>query len=249
MKSLLSLILFLGLLTMGFSQEEYLVTLKGEKVAGTIKFFQKEYFDEVVVKNENGKQSFRIFQIDKIIKDGLEYGMVIYRNKRVVGQVIKKGTLSHYMIRPEGDYKFSISYLIKETGDNTEVTNAMFKRTLSEFFEDDCSSLVTKIQNKEFTPNDLSKVVDFYNNQCGASSSITAESTVASSSAPAQEAPQKNATENSLTEFAQLILDIQKKLDNNEKIPSYLLNALKEYSEIEINQELQVLINKIEGNK
>ena len=70
-------------------------------------------------------------------------------------------------------YSYSINnYYLKREGQtsafhlgSTNVFSKNFKKAASDYFKD-CSSLVKKIQNKEYKKKDIRAVVEFYNMEC-----------------------------------------------------------------------------------
>lgn len=232
-------ILLFCLSLLSIAQEDYVVTLKGETIEGKVNFEQGQYYDKVVVRSSEGKQKFNVFQLKSINKDGNSYEKVSYNKKQCVGQIIVKGTVSFYKVIPDGGNDFSESYLVMSSGESIIVPNISFKKNVLRFFGS-CQAVVEKIESKEFTSSNLDKMVEFYNSTCTDSDSAPVKET------PPPAPPKKERPK--LSELSQLLLDIQTKLDNNETVPTYLIEALKGWTESDINQEIADLIEELENN-
>lgn len=232
---LFAFVMLIGMMT--FAQEDYLITLQGEKIVGDIELFQNRFYDEAIIKTDDGKETYKVFQVESVRMDGNDYKMVTYQNKKVFGQVLKEGPLSLLYIRPENSHQFTLQYFDKK-GEYLEVPNINFKKIVSDFLSD-CPDLAVRIENKELKSADLDQIIDNYNRTCGTTDASLPPPQVKISSSV-------NEPSKSLNELSQLIIDIQAKLDNNEKVPSYLVEALKSYSEKDINKEIKELIKRIE---
>ncbi|WP_099709464.1 hypothetical protein [Flavobacterium sp. 9] len=98
-------------------------------------------------------------------------------------KVIIEGNTTLYQREPS-NYYYSGSitpitnYYVSHKGDSnifkitSEGISTNFKKAASNFFKD-CPILVEKINSKEFTKDDIEKVVKFYNNNCSNAESAT----------------------------------------------------------------------------
>ena len=220
---------------LAIAQEDFVVTLENDSIKGKVGFTRRSYYDEVEVRNDDGKQTFKAYQIISADKDGTKYFPITYKNRRTIGKVVTKGGLSHYLVMAEGINGFGNAILVREDGAVLQVSNIGFKKRLIEFLRS-CPIVAEKIENKEIPASDLDTILPLYNSEC-------------SNIPPAQEVAdiQKTAESNQLSDFAQLIIDIQSKIDAGEKVPSYMIDALKSTDSSAIQEDLQALIKKLES--
>ncbi len=219
-----------------FAQQDILITLEGDTLEGKVSFFRKSYYDQVELKNEEGKEVYKSYQITSARKDDISYFPIVYNNRRVIGKLISKGALSHYMVMSEDVNGFGTEILVKEDDTHLVVSNIGFRKRLLEFIND-CQVLIDKLESKEMSASDLSNVISIYNNSCANGEGST----------PILEDIPEIEESSDLQEFAQLIIDIQKKIDAGEKVPSYLIEALKEVEPSSIQEDIKKLIKKLES--
>ena len=219
---------------LGFAQDDFLVTLEKDTIRGKLGFLRKSYYDAVELKNEDGKRTFKSYQIQSAYSRGETYIPITFKNRRVIGKLIEQGNLSHYQIMTEETNGFGSGVLIKEDGSFLQISTLGLRKRLIEFINS-CPTLVDKIENKEISASNLSEVISFYNGEC------------TSSSTSSEEVIQESNDANQLKEFAQLIIDIQKKMDAGETVPSYMINALKSTDVQSMHEDLKDLIKKLES--
>ena len=181
-----------------FSQESYLITLKNEKIYGNIGFTRNNFYDEIQIKNDDGRRTYKAYQIESANVDGDLYEPITYNNRKVIGKVITKGKLNRYLVMSEGSNGFNTEILFKDSEKSLLVSNLGFRKRLIDFLKD-CPSLSQKIENKEIPVSNLERITKEYNQNCGREN--TRPLIMAS----------KTQEETNLVDFAQLILDINNK--------------------------------------
>jgi hypothetical protein len=196
-----------------FSQGDYVETLQGDKIIGEIDIYSKTSFDEVVVKNESGKQTFKSYQIASALMDEETYKPIIFRDRHQMAKAIAIGSeLSLYHIRPEGEFEFATNIFIKGNGETFLIPNISFRKQTSRFLKD-CIGLSTKIGEGTYTSSDLKAIVTEYNGFC-----IDPTSSERSSI-------------DQMREFNQLLIEVLSYIDDGKPIPVSLEAGLMKYKE------------------
>ncbi|WP_425390544.1 hypothetical protein [Ekhidna sp.] len=221
--------LFLFSTMVSMAQEDYLITLKGDTIKGDIDIYQSTFYDEVQLKNDNGKTTFKAYQVKLVRMDDQAYEPIAYSNRKVMAQVVTKGSLSLYLTRQEKEINFETRVLYKDD-EALEIGNIGFRNILTEYLND-CPILTRQLENKEINPNELDYIVTTYNTKC-ANDSVDKTTTTDFSE---------------LKELSQLLADIITRIDQNEEVPSYMINALKQYSEISTDSKIQSLIDFLDN--
>lgn len=229
MKYCLSIIALL-ILSSVQAQGDYLVTLNNDTLYGKIGFIQNRFYDEVILENDKKKETFKSFQIVTAFVDEANYEPLTFNNKKVIGRCLVKGRISHYQVVGETGNTFSTGLLVKSDNEQLIVSNIGFRKLLSAFVSD-CNDLSKRITNKELRSSDLNKIIEIYNNDCDEQRA---------------DGPETN-TNIELSEFAQLILDITSKMEKGEKIPNYMVEALKNSDFNAIELKAQKLLEEIQS--
>ncbi|MEO9872042.1 hypothetical protein [Ekhidna sp.] len=226
---------FFALIILGFfyaqAQEDFLVTVKKDTIYGQIDFRQSTFYDEIEVKSDDGKKTFKAYQIELAIRKGEIYKPVSYGNKKAIGKLIKEGRLSQYLFRSDGENAFINEVLVKSDNETLLVSNIGFKKRLIKFLSD-CEELSSKISNKELGASDLDKIINIYNNDC--------EEEVKKIDIAKKDFSQ-------ITELADLLKDITGKLNAGEQIPSYMVEALERHSNTNVNLKIKELLEHVKN--
>ena len=144
------------------AQNDYLITLKGDSLVGKIDLRQARFYDELTIKTDEGKQNFRVYAIKKVVKEENTFEMVTFNNKKVFGQVVEKGSkASLYLVRNDGNQSFVNKLITKNDGKSAVLQVVKFKNTITKLF-DDCPELIERLDNKEFSMQNLSELLQFY---------------------------------------------------------------------------------------
>ncbi|MEM6643700.1 MAG: hypothetical protein AAF616_12030 [Bacteroidota bacterium] len=211
------------LVTITWAQEDYLITLKGDTIFGSITLYQNTYFDEALVKNEEGKERYKSYEILTISRPEEAFDPIAHKGKRVFGKQVIKGPLSLYLVKGENN-QFSEEVLIREDGESSYVPTIGFKKVIASFLAS-CPALASKIEEKALSKPDLDKIIAEYN-QCDKTATVSD-----------QEQPNDR-----IFEFAALLVDLESKIKTGEKIPIYMKSALEEYQGTDLNEMLSELL-------
>lgn len=211
------------------AQEGYLITLKGDTLKGSITFLQNTFYDELHVKNEDGKTTFKAYQVQFVRIQDQAYEPITYANKKVMAQVVTKGALSQYLVRQENESTFNTRVLYKDD-EALVISNIGFRKRLIEYLND-CPLLTRQLENKEINPNKLAHIITTYNTNCIGET--------------AEKPTKPDFSE--LKELSQLLTDILTRVDSDEKVPTYMINALKQYSGSSTDSKVQLLINFLDN--
>lgn len=223
-------LLLIGTATLVSGQNDYLINLKGDSIFGKIDIYRDTYYDGINVKTSEGKKVFKAFQIKEAKVDSDLYEPINYRNRKVIGKVLAKGRLSYYAVIPEDQVVFADRILYKED-QSFLLASISFRKRIAEFVSD-CDDLFQRIKNKELGYADIDEIVRIYNNDC-------METKVIANDVP-------DNTE--LISFAQLLLDITSKIDKDEEVPNYMIDALSKYSEMSLDDQVEELLKSLKKN-
>lgn len=207
---------------LAISQEEYVITLQGDTITGEVTFYSKTSFDEVEIKTESGKQTFKSYQIASSVLKEETYKAIIFGDRHQMGKVIAIGSeLSLYHIRPEGEFEFATKIFIKGSGETFLIPNISFRKQTSRFLKD-CINLSNKISEGTYTSSDLKTIVKDYNGVCLNPTS-------------AERSPIDQ-----MREFNQLLDEVLSYIDAKKPIPASLEEGLLKYKE-----DLDGLVDKL----
>lgn len=226
-----------------YAQNDYVVTIHRDTIRGEVQILlPSERYEEVTIKNDEGTQRFKAFQFLEVGKDSLVYRTVKFGEIYKIMQLDKEGYLSLLSFRSNGSYAFGAKYLLKKTGDGIEVPTLLFKKLMSDFLSD-CEEVEKKIEDKTYKRNDLEQVVEHYN-KCIQSQTQdmyadtsedkkvkpkkVSEPTPAGAKIEAIKKKLQTIRSGEAPELMVLLNDIESKLANDEKVPGYMLSALKD---------------------
>ncbi|UII30250.1 hypothetical protein LVD17_18310 [Fulvivirga ulvae] len=226
-----------------YGQNDYVVTTLRDTIRGEVQILlPSERYEEITIKTDDGIRRFKAFQFIEVGKDSLVYRSVKFGEIYKVMQLDSEGYLSLLSFRSDGNYSFGARYLSKKTGEGIEVPTLLFKKIMSDFLSD-CDEVEKKIEDKTYKRNDLEKLVSHYNSciesqtrdmysDTSSDKKITAKKTPEISPAGEKIAAIKKKLQtirsSEAPELMVLLNDIESKLGNNEKVPGYMLAALKE---------------------
>jgi len=225
--------LFLLIVGKVSAQDDYLVTLKGDTIVGSMEIFSENFYDKVVVSNDNESEDYKAFQVKSIFKDGDFLEPVAFQNRKVFGKRLVEGSLSHYLVKSEGSYEYNVDLLAKSTDETLQVSNIGFRKRLMDFVSN-CSSLYDQLEEKEIAANDLDQVLSTYNTECGKKEiKMIVKKKVT---------PKKN-----LVQLNTLLNDILQKQKNGEPIPSYMTEALESYKKNNLSDLIESFLQGVDN--
>lgn len=236
--------------------QDWLVTTSADTLKGEIAIeLPMERYEELTIKNDDGKQRFKAYQIIEFEYKGQMYKTVKHAGVYRIMLVESDGYLSQFRYRADQGFEFSSIFLLKTDGESLEVSNLTFKRSLSKFLED-CQTVVDGLENKKYKRSDLDQIVADYN-ACIDKKTSNALATQNTPKAPVQIA-QVNHPGISIIESIQkkidntgdlnaMLNDIKSKLSKGENVAGYLKSALKEQAagQENIKEEVDQLLETI----
>ena len=165
----------------------------------------------------------------QIKNDGEIYEPISFENRKIIAKLKQKGAISLFLVRPENEVRYTTEVLYKNDV-ALIVSNIGFRKRLVEYF-DDCAILSEGLKKKEINASDIDFIMETYNAKC---STIPSENQITTDFSD-------------LKEFSQLLNDITSRIENNEDVPGYLVEALNKYSGQKVNSDLQKLIKYLEN--
>lgn len=229
MRQLLTGLLFIVTLCVN-GQNGYLVTLEGDSIYGEISISQGVYYDEVKVKYDKGKEIYKAFRLKTVVKNGEVFETVNYNNRKTLGKLLTKGTLSLYAVRPKDQSQYTERIFYKD-GNALQLSSIGFRGSAADFLAD-CEFVALKLKGRELSYTDIDEVITIYNSKCGT----------------AEETPVIVTDNKQLISFSQLLFDITSKLENGEEVPTYMIEALEKYSDVSIDSKVQELLKTLKEN-
>lgn len=225
-----------------YGQNDYVVTAQRDTLRGEVQILlPSERYEEITLKNDNDTKRFKAFQFIEFGKDSLVYRSVKLGELYRIMQMEQAGYLSLLSFRSDGNYTFGSKYLLKNTGEGTEVPTLLFKKIMSDFLSD-CEEVEAKIEDKTYKRNDLEQIVAHYNSciqsqtqelyttpaEKNVKPAKVSETSPAGIKLDAIKKKLQTIRSSEAPELMVLLNDIEAKLANNEKVPSYMLSALEE---------------------
>ena len=242
MQHCLSIILLLLMCSLHTFSQDYVITVQGDTLKGTIQILlPAETHEEIAIETGEREQKLKAFQLLELNKDGVQYRSVKFGNIYKIMEVKNSGYLSLLYFRPENQYSFGSPYLLKKTGEGVEVPTLLFKKMITGFLSD-CPGVAAKIEDKTYKKGDLDQIIAEYN-QCIATQTeeafqtsepkVTKPATKVPSDSPAienirsikEKIIQANAE---ASDLITLLNDIEQKLISGNPVPSYMTSALKD---------------------
>lgn len=214
--------------------QDWLVTTSADTLKGEIAIeLPMERYEEITLKNDDGKQRFKAYQIVEFVHEGKTYKTVKHSDVYRIMLQESEGYLSHFRYRENQGYEFASILLVKTDGESLEISNLTFKRSLSNFLKD-CETVVEGFENKKYKRSDLDQIIIDYNN-C-----IDQKTQYISSAVTVKEEPEvsnhpgiavidsilKKTDGNS--DLNAMLDDIKSKLSKGQAVPGYLKSALTE---------------------
>jgi hypothetical protein len=224
--------------------QDYLVTVKGDTMRGSVKILSYGLMDRVVVNVDGKKTNFTAVQVRNLFYDSMKLMPVQRDNTIRFMRVLRSGYLTLYAFRLENQVTYDGRLLAKMNGKQLEVPNIGFKRILADFVED-CESTSAKVKDGSFERGNLEPMVDDYN-ACVADQNKVSTSLIKPTPAMEALAELKTKVEGSSLEgkkdVVDMLNDIDRRLRLKESIPPYLTNGVK--SSLADKTEFEVELNK-----
>ena len=187
--------------------------------------------------------------------DEATYKIIKFSNKYRIMKEVVSGYLGLYRFRTDNNYDFSSRLLYKLTNEAIEVPNLTFKKAVSGFVSE-CPAVQVGVKDKTYKASNLEEMIAAFNNCLNDKPQVVTENTETKKAAskPSKELEliqaisKKLASENINEELSTLLGDLEDKVSKGEKVPGYLISALKEntgaYTSVE--KEVTALIDLLQ---
>lgn len=230
-KRIVTLLAFVLVVSTALAQD-YVVTLKGDTLKGTVRLLSFGKLDQVEVKGEGKKKLLTALEARTVFHRNETYHTVPLEGDGLrYMKLIKGGYLSLYRFRMPSQVTFDGVYLYKRTGKGIELPNLTFKKAVADFLED-CELVRNKIKEGTLGKRDIEAIVVEYNRCLDTKSEtpvvIAEEKTdkviFMDSLINRLESAEDFATRKDAID---ILKDIRNKSSRNENIANYLIEGLK----------------------
>jgi hypothetical protein len=234
-----------------FSQDK-LFLANSDTLNGKITIlFPEEYYEEILFETDDDKKRLKAYEFKGFSKDDEIYRTIksgeIYR----IMKLEKEGYLSLYSYRMDKAYSFGGMYLFRRDGIGRDVPTMRFKKTMMAFL-DDCNSIQPALEEGKYKKKNVEQLIEDYN--------LCITSKTEEQYAEGKQKPLKTVSDDPVLltateilnkakqlgddELQSMLNDVIEKLQEGERIPSYLKNALEEYAgeEHALNSDIMSLL-------
>lgn len=215
--------------------QDYLVTSKGDTLAGEVKplFYGVE---KKVQLSQEGKKKvvYPMFQVRSFYYRGELYQPVKGPEGYTFMKLQKGGYLSLYTFQLPNQITFDGYFLVKMDGNGMEVPNISFKKAMQKFLSD-CDDVAEKIDKGDLTKKDLNQIIDEYN-ACINSKTVDHSDIIAKQEVQGKVIGAWDVLEQKVkaepdfegkSNALDMITEIKGKVARSEKIPNFLIDGLK----------------------
>jgi hypothetical protein len=240
-------LIFWGFICSASAQQDFLVTLKGDTLYGTVFCTWIGQSQRIEYSTGKKKQFFTPVQIRHFRSGNENYFPVRTANGYQIMKLLKPGYLSLYAFQLENQVSWDGLYLLKKDGTGMEYSGLLFKKRVSKFLED-CPVVSQQVEEKELKRSDLDEIIDLYN-QC--IEQRTQEQTTTSQMLLRwEELEQKIMAKPDFegrTDALDMIREIKRKVDNKEPVPKFLRESLRTLLKphADLSELLEQLLTKI----
>lgn len=229
------LILCFSVLYFAATAQDYVVTVTGDTLKGTVKSFNFGEGKKVVVSDaQKNKTNVPITKTRMYSLKGEIFQPVRTETGYQYMKLLKPGYLSLYAFVPAQQSAYDGRYLMKADGQGMEVPNLSFRKMMGNFLAG-CPDLVTKVDNGDLGKRDLDKIIDEYN-QCVQNHSyiqpVAADKKTPSTPKPTaawdalEEKIKTHADFEGKADALEMVAEIKNKVRRSEKIPNFLSEGL-----------------------
>ena len=238
--------------------QDYVITTKGDSIAGTTKILNfGDQWKVQVTQADKSKSVFNVLQVKTFTNAGEPYRPVKFNGGFTFMKVIKNGYLSLLAFQRPDQTSFDGEYLLKADGNGMEVPNLNFKKAMSKFLIE-CKPVSKKLVEHVYGRNELAIIIDEYN-ACIQNQSITPSTPSLNSPKPvlSEETKSLLQTWNELSlkvkqheafegqqDATEMIAEVQDKLNNNQRIPKFLSEGLMDVlKDTDLKSDLETALN------
>lgn len=235
---------------LSYSQgEDYVVTLKGDTIKGKLILHIRTLQQSATLKTAEKKHVYKVYQL---LGAGKADG-TIYHTKKILGvyqfaQLVKPGYLSYYLYTGDEttSQPFSLQVLIKSDGTEKTFSSLVFKKRVGDFLSD-CETVKENFDNDLYTRKDLDQLIGDYNDCIAEQTLVRSKPVDHDKMAILKSLQQAVETEKSVKDkkgVLEMLTDVEGKLNNNQPIPGYLVDALRKRLEghPELMKSLEALL-------
>jgi hypothetical protein len=236
--------------------QDYLITTKGDSIAGEIKtlFYGPE--KKVQITTEDKKKTvYSIFQTRRFHYRGDIYQPVKYDRGYTFMKLIKGGYLSLYAFQMENQVNYDGLILVKKDGSKLEVPNLTFKKNMTKFLED-CGDVSEKIDKGELTKKNMQGIVDEYN-ACINTRTLNDAKVFTRTENANKKISSWDELENQIkakgdfegkADALEMVGEIKGKIKREEKVPNFMIEGLKSsLSKTDLTEALNKALTEIQN--
>jgi hypothetical protein len=234
--------------------QDYIVTTKGDTISGEVKPILTGVEKKVSISSPDKKKvTYSILQVKSFQLKGETYHTIRTATGYTFMKLLQSGYLSLYAFQVENQNTFSGLFLKKKDGAILEVPNLNFKKMMKTFLQD-CPVVADSIETGKWSKRELDQIVTQYNNCISLKSAPVNTITQAPIVQGTDETPHWDMLEikikdgpefESKNDALDMIADVKAKIARGEKIPNYLIKALKAVvSETDFLPELERALNE-----
>lgn len=223
-----------SLLYITAAAQDYVVTVTGDTLRGTVKAFNFGDGKKVVVTDaQKNKTNVPIFKTRMYTSKGEIFQPVRMEAGYQYMKLLKSGYLSLYAFVPAQQSSYDGRYLMKADGQGMEVPNLSFKKMMGNFLQG-CPELVAKIDNGDLGKRDLDKIIDEFN-QCIENHSYVQKAVADKKPQPSKPTTDWDNLEEKIKAHAdfegkadalEMVAEIKNKVRKSEKVPNFLTEGL-----------------------
>jgi hypothetical protein len=229
----LSMFLILCVSTVSRAQD-YLITSKGDSVAGDLKIFSMGPEKKVMVNQNKKKTYYTLFQIKNFRFRNENYIPVKGPGGYTFMKVLREGYVSLLAFQLENQVTYDGLYLQKRDGSGMEVPNLSFEKAMKKFLAE-CNAVVSKLESDVYGRKDLNAIIDDYNNCISGKSAERGREIVQKQEQVRKTSPwdELNNKVKAAPDFAgkadaiEMIQEIKNKISRAEKVPNFMVEGLK----------------------
>lgn len=231
----LFLVVFLFIFIDSQAQDDYVITLKGDTLKGTVKPATYGANSKVkVTGNDKTKTSLTLFQIKEFSFKNEVYQPVKGPNGYCFMKLKKAGYLSLYNFQLPNQTTFDGFYLTKKDGTGVEVPNLGFKKVMTKFLSE-CPKVADKIEAGDLGKRDLEGLIDEFNT-CVANNTVDHSKIIAQKEVQTKKISSWDTLEEKVkgtpdfegkSNALEMITEIKGKISKGEKVPNFLTEGLK----------------------
>ncbi|MCS6283777.1 MAG: hypothetical protein HUM72_24985 [Dolichospermum sp.] len=230
--------------------QDYIITIKGDSLMGSVKFVSYDLLDKVQISTDK-KKILTALQVREVKLNGETYKPQRSGNAIRFMKVLKSGYLSLFAFKPENQNLYDGRMLIKLDGKAMEAPNLGFKKAMSDFLGD-CETVAEKIKSGEFGRKNLDGIIDAYNNSINEKTkALSKESTLLETSKDklaaiiALKSKIEKTTDSKSKDAIDLLSDMETKVKKGETVANYQIETLKSLlsSVPEVAKELEQVLS------